>query len=302
MHLVTHWTIVVVLEWSGMHTELWHMSNSVNTFPSLLAGRFLLSPAPRVDIGRDSLDTTVTANQRPSGLIAVRVCSVSPFAWFRRFSRCGLIKPMAKFSRNSDACSWLSFGCKSGLLKKHDERVYRCNVKHSMENAHWPTTSWSCYSVPVAQLVNSIYSTFRYVVFHDDFGFLRLIVHFVITVHSWQKNDGSVTLRNVRHQSCCCSESKQWRTNIFRPAGKELIWDISRLLFLTIPSCVNFLWYNKSANWTDVKKLSHVMFLPDCSCGWCAPVAFAFQCIICSDKYLRHIKTLTDLMKRKSTL
>jgi len=71
------------------------------------------------------------------------------------------------------------------------------------------------------------------------------------------------------------------KANSDEPTSLDLLamnWSgISRLLFLTVPNSINFLWYNKSANWTDVKKLSHVMFLPDCSCGWCDTVAFTFK-------------------------
>jgi len=121
------------------------------------------------------------------------------------------------------------------VIKKHDNRVYRCNVKHS-----------------------------------------------------------------ICHQSCCCSESKQWRTNIFRPAGKELIWDygISRLLFLTVPTVS--ISYDATSQQLDGRE-KVVAFNVSvwlqlrlvCYCRICVQAH-----IIRSDKYLRHIKILTDLTKR----
>jgi len=119
------------------------------------------------------------------------------------------------------------------VIKKHDNRVYRCNVKHS-----------------------------------------------------------------IRHQSCCCSESKQWRTNIFRPAGMN--WSgISRLLFVTVHNSVNISYDTTSQQLDRREKVvacnvsAWLQLRLVCYCRICVPAH-----IIRSDKYLRHIKILTDLTKR----
>ena len=112
----THRVFVVVWLCSG-HTRLWQMSHSVNTFLSLLQGQkwhlFLLSLTARVVTGRGGFGTSATGN--PMTRIAARVWSDRPFGWLRRYSSCGVIKLIARFSTNSRRLRF-SFGWKSGLL------------------------------------------------------------------------------------------------------------------------------------------------------------------------------------------